>query len=151
MQRGYVMKEEKSTAMQHIADVMNRHPVIVSPDADLSEVLDLFEGRQVDGAAVVDADDKLLGFISPQDCLHSLLQSSFYCGEMPRVKEVMSASFASVAPTESLLALAQAMEKSAVTTYLVIDRHKVVGSISRAEVIQLLRKELGDCSRAAHA
>ena len=145
------MKEEKSTAMQHIADVMNRHPVIVNPDAALSEVLDLFERSQVDGAVVVDADDKPLGFISSQDCLHSLLQSSFYCGEMPRVKEVMSPSFASVAPAESLLALAQAMEKSAITTYLVIDHHKVVGSISRPEVIQLLRKELDDCSSTAHA
>ena len=145
------MKEGKSTTMQHIADIMNRHPATVGPEAYLSEVLDLFAHRQVGGAAVVDVEDKAVGFISTQDCLHSLLQSSFYCGEIPRVKEVMSTSYSSISPTDSLLALAQAMEKSTAETYLVLDHQKLVGSISRAEVVQLLRRELNDCSSSAHA
>ena len=145
------MKAEKSVSMQHIVDVMHRHPVTVSPEADLSAVLDLFKKKYVETVAVVDEENKLLGTVSTQDCLHSLLQSSFYCGETPRVKEVMNTSYETVKPAESLLSLAQAMESSSVSAYMVMDGQRLVGSIFRKDVVQLLRNELDHCSRSAHA
>ena len=145
------MKVEKNTSMPHIVDVMHSHPITVGPEEDLSRVLELFKRKHVETVAVIDESNQLLGVVSTKDCLHSLLQSSFYCGETPRVKEVMSTSYETVLPTESLLTLAQSMQTSSVGAYMVMEGRKLVGSIFRKDVVQLLKGELDSCSRAAHA
>jgi FOG: CBS domain len=62
-----------------VKDYMNKRPVTFSPDMPLSSALEKLLRSQQTGGPVVDANKRLVGFISEQDMLQQLLRDSYHC------------------------------------------------------------------------
>ena len=65
--------QERRTLPPHtVGEVMNPHPVTVSPDADLLEATELMTTTTVKSLPVVDHDFRIAGVVSRRDVVHVL-------------------------------------------------------------------------------
>ena len=122
-----------------VKDHMQSKKAAIKAKAPLSDVVDsLLENRTI-GAPVVDDAWHVVGFVSEQDCIRQLLLSSYHSEGMPRVEEVMFDTPLIVAPNDSIIELAKEMILHKPKIYPVVDEGKLVGIISRADVLHALR------------
>jgi CBS domain-containing protein len=104
----------------------------------LSEVVDILLKHGLPGAPVVDGENRVVGFVSEQDCLAPLLVSSYHCEGEKRVNEVMFSDVVSVHPDDALIGLAKRMSGKMPKQYPVIEQGKLVGLITRSDVLRAL-------------
>jgi CBS domain-containing protein len=64
--------------MPTVADIMDREPVTVSPDADIRSVIEALQTNDLPGIPVVDEDRKVLGIITESDLVISDEESDFH-------------------------------------------------------------------------
>ncbi len=132
-----------------VIDYMERHPVKLTPDTPLSTAVEkLLEKGQL-GAPVVDSQNRLLGFISEQDCLAKLLESSYHCDLTAKVEDVMKTDVLTARPEDSVLSLAEMMLGQKPKIYPVVDESRVIGIIDRSRVLKAIGTHLKVCFRHA--
>lgn len=126
-----------------VADYMHRHPVTFTVDMPVELAVDrLIKGRQT-GGPVVDNDNKIIGFISEQDCLARMLMSTYHDQQSARVAEVMNIGVLTVKPYDGIIDLAQMMLKTKPKLYPVVDDDGyLMGIITRSDVLAAIDKEL---------
>lgn len=91
------------------------------------------------GGPVIDKDNKLLGWISEQECLHVTTQFAYHNQRIGLVKDIMRKEVLSVKADQTIFSLAEKMVGPQPKTYPVInDNNKVVGVISRRRVLKAL-------------
>jgi CBS-domain-containing membrane protein len=126
-----------------IADYMHRHPVTFTVDMPVEMAVDrLIKGRQT-GGPVVDATNKIVGFVSEQDCLARMLMSTYHDQQSARVADVMNTEILTVKPYDGVIDLAQTMLKLKPKLYPVVDDDGyLLGIITRSDVLAAIDKEL---------
>lgn len=126
-----------------VADHMNRRAVKLRIDMPVAEAVEaLLVGKQ-SGAPVVDDKNKVVGFVSEQDCLSQMITSSYYREQVCRVKDIMRSEVLSVKGYDSVLELAQTMIREKPKIYPVIDDNGcLLGSINRSEVLNAIDIQL---------
>jgi len=68
--------EETRTLPPHtVGEVMNAHPVTVTPETDLREATDLMTTTTVKSLPVVDDDQRVVGVVSRRDVVHVLARA----------------------------------------------------------------------------
>ncbi|MBY6017046.1 CBS domain-containing protein [Ferrimonas balearica] len=132
-----------------VIDYMERHPVKLTPDTPLSSAVEMLLSKGQAGAPVVDAESHLLGFISEQDCLAKLLESSYHCDLTAKVEDVMRTDVLSTTPDDSVLSLAEMMLGQKPKIYPVVESGRVIGIIDRSRVLQAIGTHLKVCFRHA--
>lgn len=129
-----------------VSDYMQLRPVKLTADMPVATAVDKLLQSPHIGAPVVNSSDKLIGWISEQDCLASLLESSYYCEEVAIVEDLMRADVLTVKETDSIIELAQQMLGVKPKVYPVINEHGVVvGIISRRDVLKAMDKQQQAC------
>ncbi|MGY4109120.1 CBS domain-containing protein [Aeromonas encheleia] len=131
--------------MLQVRDHMQRLTHSLSPQLGLSEALDRLHQAGLSGLPVLDERQQLIGFLSEQDCIPSLLTGSYHCDSRTRVEDLMSHTPLSVAPDDSILDLARQMTGSKPKIYPVLQQGKVIGIISRPLVLQALNRQMKSC------
>jgi predicted transcriptional regulator len=128
-----------------VTDHMNRRAVKLQVDMPVAEAVGaLLSGKQ-SGAPVVDAKNKVVGFLSEQDCISQMITSSYYREQVCRVKDIMKSPPLTVKGYDSILELAQTMLKAKPKIYPVIDDNGCLeGSINRSEVLKAIDMHLRD-------
>lgn len=126
-----------------VADYMHRHPVTFTVDMPVELAVDrLIKGRQT-GGPVVDSNNKIIGFVSEQDCLARMLMSTYHDQQAARVADVMSVEVLTVKPYYGIIDLAQMMLKIKPKVYPVVDDDGyLLGIITRTDVLGAIDKEL---------
>ncbi len=126
-----------------VADYMHRHPVTFTVDMPVELAVDrLIKGRQT-GGPVVDSNNKIIGFVSEQDCLARMLMSTYHDQQSARVDEVMNTQVLTVKPYDGVIDLAQTMLKLKPKLYPVVDDDGyLLGIITRSDVLGAIDKEL---------
>lgn len=126
-----------------VADYMHRHPVTFTVDMPVELAVDrLIKGRQT-GGPVVDSNNKIIGFVSEQDCLARMLMSTYHDQQSARVADVMSVEVLSVKAYYGIIDLAQMMLKTKPKVYPVVDDDGyLLGIITRTDVLGAIDKEL---------
>ncbi|KKO43943.1 CBS domain protein [Arsukibacterium ikkense] len=126
-----------------VADYMHRHPVTFTVDMPVELAVDrLIKGRQT-GGPVVDLDNKIIGFVSEQDCLARMLMSTYHDQQSARVADVMITQVLTVKPYDGVIDLAQTMLKLKPKLYPVVDDDGyLLGIITRSDVLGAIDKEL---------
>ena len=126
-----------------VADYMHRHPVTFTVDMPVELAVDrLIKGRQT-GGPVVDSNNKIVGFVSEQDCLARMLMSTYHDQQAARVAEAMSVEVLTVKPYYGIIDLAQMMLKTKPKVYPVVDDDGyLLGIITRTDVLAAIDKEL---------
>lgn len=149
-------------------DVMTRYVVSVAPQTPVQEAIARMVGHRVSGMPVVDADGKLVGIVTEGDFvrrvetgteaprrrwLELLLGAGERADEYARahgrtVQDVMASHVVTVGPEASLANVVRLMEEHAIKRVPVVDGGRVVGIVSRADLMFALGQHLGDATKA---
>lgn len=121
-----------------VSDFMNHQPTVILNTANIRDAVILMLEKKIIGISVVDKDHNLAGYISEQDCVAQMLNVVFHSEEPGSVEEVMAKNVMTVTPETTVVELAETIITARPKNYPVIDEGKLVGLISRTEVLQAL-------------
>lgn len=126
-----------------VSEYMNQRPVKLHIDMPVAEAVERLIVAKQTGGPVVDNHDKVVGFLSEQDCLSQMITSSYYREQVARVADIMNNEPLSVKGYDSVLELAQKMIKEKPKVYPVVDDDGyLLGSINRTEVLNAIDVQL---------
>ncbi len=123
-----------------VSDVMWNHIEPIRCGTPLTRVVKTLLANHVTGLPVVDEHRKVLGFVSEQDCIHSLLVSSYHCEGEPTVDDVMFRSALTVGPEMAVIDLAQNLGAGKPKVYPVVDHDRLIGVVTRTAILAELAK-----------
>jgi CBS domain-containing protein len=140
------------------ADVMVTNVITIGPDACVQDVARILLGSRISGVPVVGPDGRLLGIVSEGDLMRrveagtgrkrpwwlamftgrEVLASEFIKEHSRNVTDVMTRQVVTATPDTSLSAIASLLEKNAIKRVPIVSEGKVVGIVSRANLLQAL-------------
>lgn len=119
----------------HVRDLMTTDVVAVGPTTSTRDAARMMFRYRVSGLPVVDPDDHVLGIITEGDFLEMELKRQDEGIAAPLVQDVMSHSVLSVSPDLEIMDAARYMHEHSVKRVLVIEEGKMVGIISRFDIV----------------
>ncbi len=127
-----------------VGDYMHSLTVWFSPDTTIETVVEVLLENRLAGAPVIDEQKHLLGFITEQDCLKQMLNDSYYLQEQIAVAaEMMRTNPVFISPEDDILDLTNRMVNDRrPKMYPVVEHGKVIGVITRRDVMRALFKHL---------
>ncbi|MDN3609498.1 CBS domain-containing protein [Vibrio ostreicida] len=128
-----------------VRDYMTLQAVTFTPDMSLTAALDKVMNSNYLGGPVINEKKQVIGFLSGQDLLEKLVKVSYYCQETHIVSDCMHPDVLSVGPETSIIELADMMKVGKPKVYPVIDNGKLVGIITRRDILRAIAKNLDDC------
>lgn len=128
-----------------VKDYMNSRPVVFDLEMTVAEAVEkLLQSGQI-GGPVLGENHKVIGFVSEQDCLKKMIESTYYREQAGRVKDVYRTDVLTVNTYDSILELGQQMLGAKPKIYPVVDDdHQLVGIISRRDVLKAIDVHLQD-------
>jgi CBS domain-containing protein len=124
----------------NVSDVMSNHINPVTCGTLLTDVVKTLLENHITGLPVVDKQRRVLGFVSEQDCIHSLLVSSYHCEGDPIVDDVMFREPLTVSPDLSVVDLAQNLGAGKPKVYPVVENGKLIGLVTRSDILSELAR-----------
>ncbi|MCG8590105.1 MAG: CBS domain-containing protein [Proteobacteria bacterium] len=127
-------------------DVMAVDLVTIAPDATLRDAEDVFEAHGFNGLPVVAADGEMVGFLTQLDLLRAFrfdddtMFPPYPSIARTPVAAVMTREFRSVRPRTPVFRVLEKLVKFRTKSLPVLDGDRLVGIISREDVVQALRK-----------
>ncbi len=129
-----------TTEAEKVSDVMSKHPASLRAGTELTAAVDTLLKLKMTGMPVIDASERVVGFLSEQDCLRSLIVSSYHCEGSPAVDDLMHTDVLTVRPDDALVDVAELMIKQKPKIYPVVDEGgRLVGVLSRGQVLGALK------------
>jgi CBS domain-containing protein len=149
------------------ADVMVTNVITVGPDATVQEVAGILLTNRISGVPVVGADGELIGIVSEGDLMRraesgtgrrrpwwlsvltgrEVLASEYVREHSRKVADVMTSPVVTASPDTPLSDIATTLEKNGIKRVPIVKDGKVVGIVSRANLLQAL----ASLSKAADA
>lgn len=144
-------------------DVMTRDVIAVGPNTSVGEIADLFLRRRISGVPVVDGNGKLLGLVSEGDLVRRVetgtdARRSWWLDLLTdtseqavtyaktrgkKAEDVMTRNVVTATETTPLRDIASLMERHRIKRVPILRDGKVVGIVSRANLIQGLASHGG--------
>ncbi|MBD3643857.1 CBS domain-containing protein [Alcanivorax sp.] len=126
--------------------LMAKHPAAVKIGTELTAVVDILLQHKFTGLPVVDDHNKVVGFVSEQDCLRKLLVSSYHCEGSLVVEEFMHDQPLTVHEEDSAVDVAELMVTQKPKIYPVVDDKGIlVGLLTREQVLRALKDSRRGC------
>lgn len=128
-----------------VHDHMNRRPVTFTSNMPVAEAVErLLETKQT-GGPVIDSHNKVIGFLSEQDCLIQMIESSYYREQVAHVKDIMRTEVLAIKPYTSVIELAQRMTSEKPKVYPIVDDDGyLLGTINRSALLNAIDLQLRD-------
>jgi CBS domain-containing protein len=140
------------------ADVMVTNVITVGPDACVQDVARTLLGARISGVPVVGPKGELLGIVSEGDLMRrveagtgrrrpwwlaiftdrEVLATEFIREHSRKVTDVMTRDVVTASPDAPLSTIANLLEKNAIKRVPIVQDGKVVGIVSRANLLQAL-------------
>jgi CBS domain-containing protein len=137
-----------------VRDVMTTTVVTARPEMRVKLVVELLDRHRVTALPVIDDDGRLVGVVSEADVLRGALLPDRRAREIPvvtdgqtspvTVRDVMTTAPLSVSADADLAAAAATMVDTQVKSLPVVDGDRVVGVVSRRDVISVLARADAD-------
>lgn len=122
-----------------VCDYMSTELLTFSPDMDVMAAIHLLVRSGHSGAPVVDAQGAVVGMLSERDCLKVGLTATYgECSLGGPVREYMTPALVSVTPDTNLLEVACKFLDSPIKRLVVLQDGKLVGQISRSDVLRAI-------------
>jgi CBS domain-containing protein len=145
------------------SDVMVRDVVTVHAETDVAEAVKLLAERDISALPVVDSQGRLVGIISEADLLRRVeigtekhrpwllesiaatasLATEFAKSHGKRVGEIMTSDVVTASEDASLAEIATLFERKRIKRVPIVRAGKVVGIVSRTNLIQALASAVG--------
>lgn len=155
-----------------VREIMTTDAVTVPPDATVARIAQLMDGRAISGLPVVDASRKVLGIVTDADLVLrntridmppiTAVAEDGSVAELPpdfrarlrhkvgtKAKDVMTTRVLTAGPDEGVEALAEIMVKNGVNMIPVVEKGRLIGVASRADVIRWMTRDDWPVVRAA--
>lgn len=121
-----------------VRDYMSTRLVSFHPDMEVMQAVHTLVEKGISGAPVLDQDGRLVGMLSQRDCLSiALIAAQDTCVAGP-VAQFMSTNPVTVDPDTNLTQLASMFTTAPFRRYPVVENGKVVGQISRSDVLRAI-------------
>lgn len=129
-------------ALPVVRDFMDTVVPTVRPEMPILEAVDFLLSHHVTGAPVVNTEGTLLGMLTEKDCLRLL--STGVDGDLPTgtVKDFMTTKTDSVAPDMNVYFVAGLFLGANYRRFPVVEKGKLVGAITRFDILKSIRKAL---------
>ncbi|MGD8109566.1 CBS domain-containing protein [Vibrio sp. TRT 21S02] len=128
-----------------VKNYMKLQAVTFTPEMPLSAALDKLLKTEHLGGPVINNKEEVIGFLSEQDLLEKLVKVSYFCQDTHIVGDCMHQEVLSVSPEASIIELADMMKVGKPKVYPVIDNGKLVGMITRRDVLKAIGKNIDEC------
>jgi CBS domain-containing protein len=128
-------------------DVMTTTPVAIGPDRTAGEALDLLVHNEISGLPVTDPQGRLLGILT-EYALVAIVYDPTVASDP--VSKHMTKDIVSVGPDATLQRIADLLVMHRIRRLPVVDQGKLVGLISRRDVLRAAREADGQ-PLAAHS
>ena len=123
---------------------MSAPVVTVDPDMDVVAAMQVLLTHRISGVPVVDQQGSLVGILTERDCLKTVIIAGYHgecaCGT---VSDYMTHDVASVDVNESLVDVAERFVNTKFRRYPVLDEQRLVGIISRRDVVRAVLQFAG--------
>src|SRR6516164_850700 len=140
------------------ADVMMSNVITVGPDATVQEVADILLKNRISGVPVIGGQGELVGIVSEGDLLRrpeagTVRRSPWWLGLLAsneglaadyikshsrKVEDVMTRRVVTATPETPVAEVATLLEKHAIKRVPIVKDGKMVGIVSRANLLQAL-------------
>ena len=141
-------------------DIMARDVITVSEASTVKDVADILLDRGVSAVPVVDASGRVTGMVSEGDLMHrseagtrrrrswwlslfadaDVLAEDFVKEHSRQVSDVMTRNVITARPDTELVEIAELLEKNRIKRVPIIEDGKLVGIVSRANLVQALTR-----------
>jgi predicted transcriptional regulator len=128
-----------------VKDFMQQKLPHITPETEMTIAIAELQKFKLLGAPVFDENKCLVGFISEQELLEPLMQSSYFCDGVVKVSQLMRSEVVTVNGDTNIIELAEQMKPGKPKNYPVVDGDKVIGMISRAHVLKALYDNYLSC------
>lgn len=120
-----------------VGDIMTRQLVIFSPEQTIHEVMKAFISNRISGGPVVDENGTLIGVISEADCMKEISDSRYF--NLPildkSVAHFMTKEVDTIPANTSVFDAAALFSKSSRRRYPVMEGNRLVGQVSRKDIV----------------
>lgn len=123
-----------------VSDYMLRKPLTITPDTEITQVVRLLIDHDLSGALVVDRTGAVVGIVTERDCIAVATTADYYEEWGGPVEKYMTSPVEHVSPDENLVDVATRMASSRYRRYPVLDNGRLVGLLTRREVLRALAK-----------
>lgn len=129
---------------------MNQRPVTFTSNMPVAVAVERLLKTKQTGGPVIDDNKKVIGFLSEQDCLVQMIESSYYREQVAHVKDIMKTGVLAVKPYMSVIELAQKMMVEKPKMYPVVDDDGyLLGTINRSALLHAIDLQLHDGYKTA--
>ena len=123
--------------MKTIRENMRSRPIAIRRDEPLRRALELLIENNISGLPVVDDQDQLVGVLSEKDLL-----KIFYESDVHTVESVMTRNPISISVDAPLVDVVDCLMANDFRRVFIHDHEKLVGLISRADLMPMILKGL---------
>lgn len=123
-----------------VKDHMTRNPVTLAPDMEILHATHQLIENDISGAPVLDRHGRLVGVLTERDCMRVAMRAGYHGEPGGLVKDFMSSNPQWVGPEQNILTLADLFISGRFHRYPVVDNGRLVGVISRRDVMRALGK-----------
>ena len=125
--------------MTKIEEIMTKDVLVVYPDTPVSMAVKLLAIKKVTGLPVVDENKSLLGIITEKDLMRLLIDQESV--EEKTVADFMTKDVKCFSPENSAIEVCAFLLENLFRRVPIVKDNKLVGVVSRADIISLLWKE----------
>ena len=122
----------------NVGDYMTRSIMSFHPGQNVIAAAKILSDRGFSGAPVVDDRGNLVGILSDTDCIRAMITYGFDPDWRGLVSEFMSPDVSTVSIDDSILDVAQRFTEKRFRRYPVMEDNRVVGVVSRIDVLRAL-------------
>ena len=120
-----------------VEDIMTRNLVVFKPDETIHEVMKKFIKYRISGGPVVNEKGDLIGVISEADCMKEVSDSRYF--NLPildkSVSKFMTTNLDTIDASKTIFEAASNFFKTSRRRFPVLDSNKLVGQISRKDIV----------------
>jgi CBS domain-containing protein len=119
-----------------VKEYMSRKLITVKPSTNVVEAMDVLLNNRISGTPVVDDNGIMVGILSEVDLMQVVVQDSYYDESMGIVSDYMHTEVETVSPEVDIYTVAEMFIKNHRRRYPVVSDGKLVGQISRRDVLR---------------
>jgi CBS domain-containing protein len=125
-----------------VRDYMTTKVKTLSPETPILQAVDMLVKHAISGAPVCDAEGRVVGMLSEKDCLPLIAKGVNHAPPEGTVAEFMANDPAVLPPDMDLYYAAGVFMKKIYRRFPVVENGKLVGVISRRDILRAIHKIL---------
>lgn len=121
-----------------VKDYMGRTTTTFNQNMDVLRAIHILIEQKISGAPVIDDHGNLVGFLSEKDCMKVALNAGYHGESGGRVSEYMVNDIKTIDADTPIIEIAEFFLNSSMRRFPVVSDNRLVGAISRRDVLRAL-------------